>query len=131
MEYKSHVPAKRQLYVMVENFRYGPYTVETLQLYISSGQISKKCLVCEDGDDEWIPIRNMPEFQDAAVPLPPPPPTPVAINTRQLRQMSREAMKKPGPKPIRITPETAEKPRRKSWLQSLVRLFKKNKKSGS
>jgi len=108
---------------MVENFRYGPYTVETLQLYISSGQISKQCLVCEDGSDTWIPIRDMPEFHDTSAPLPPSSPTPVAINTRQLRQQTREAMKKPGPKPIKILPEPQKNTAKKSFWQSLKAIF--------
>lgn len=111
---------------MVENFRYGPYTVETLQLYITSGQISKDCMVCEDGSDNWIPIRDMPEFMDTSAPFQSPPaPTPVAINTRQLRQMSREAMKKPGPKPIRISPKEEDVPEKKGFFKWLSRLFRK------
>ncbi|MBN1295538.1 DUF4339 domain-containing protein [bacterium] len=104
MEYTSQVPTKRRFYVMVENFRYGPYTLETLQLYISSGEISRNCQVCEEGSNLWIPLSSMVEFQHAPVKAPPPPPTPVAINTRQLRKQMRELSNIPRSQAVPVGP---------------------------
>lgn len=66
-----------QYYVLINNQQNGPYSIDSIKLLISQGQVNKDTLVWKEGMAEWgnIVKQNDLKLLFGAVP-PPPPPTP-------------------------------------------------------
>ena len=63
-----------KIFVLANDEKYGPYTLEKLRLHVKSGNFLESNLCCYDGEN-WIPIHDIPGFREK---LPPPPPKVVA-----------------------------------------------------
>jgi uncharacterized protein (UPF0333 family) len=64
--------------------KHGPYSVEDVQAYLSSGHLQLNDLAWREGMKDWVPLSQFPGLNLLEVRLPPPPPivpTPVVAKT--------------------------------------------------
>lgn len=54
--------------------QYGPYSVEEVQKWISSGQLRTTDLACYQGAENWVPLSSVPGINTGPDAFPPPPP---------------------------------------------------------
>lgn len=50
-----------------DNTQHGPVSEQEIQTLASSGQIDSSTIIWREGMADWIPMKDVPEFQSAAV----------------------------------------------------------------
>ncbi|MFH1437949.1 MAG: GYF domain-containing protein, partial [Pseudomonadota bacterium] len=52
-------------HIAVDGEQMGPYSVEQMQEMLAAGQIDEETYLWKDGFGDWLPLRDIPEFQQA------------------------------------------------------------------
>ena len=63
-----------KIHIYKNTQQYGPYSVEEVQKWISSGQLRATDLACYQGAENWVPLSSVPGINIDSQPFPPPPP---------------------------------------------------------
>lgn len=64
----------KDIYIARNKEKHGPYSVEDIQAYLSSGHLQLTDLAWREGMSDWVPLSQFPGLNLLEVRLPPPPP---------------------------------------------------------
>ena len=81
-----------QIFINRNNQKFGPYTLDHIHTYLTSGQIQLSDLAWYEGIQDWVPLAQVPGVQGLQLQVAPPPPPSIIPHVQQQQGHGRGAM---------------------------------------